>query len=55
MTFELDLKMLCEEFIEVLFDFKSRKEISEEELEIHLRPKLNFIKECERNINGKSI
>lgn len=47
MTFEIELKRLCEDFISVLSDLKSRKEISDEELEIHLKEKVKFLKECE--------
>lgn len=55
MTFELELKGLCEEFIMVLFELKSRQEISDEELKVHLKTKLNFLKECEMDLKHKSM
>lgn len=47
MTFEIELQRLCEDFIRILFDLKSREEISDEELEIHLKEKVRFLKERE--------
>ena len=55
MTFESELKRLCEDFIKVLFDLKSRQEISDEELKSHLKTKLNFLKECDTEFKCKSI
>ena len=47
MTFELELKSLCEEFVNILSELKDRQEISDEELKIHLKTKLNFLKGIE--------
>ena len=55
MTFESELKRLCEDFIKVLFDLKNRQEISDEELKSHLKTKLNFLKECDTEFKYKSI
>ena len=49
MTFELELKSLCEEFIDVLSDLKNRQEISEDELKLHLKTKLKFLKRFEED------
>lgn len=48
MTLELELKSLCEEFMEILIDLRDRKEISDEELKLHQKKKLKFLKECEK-------
>ena len=50
MTFELELKSLCEEFINILSDLKKREEISDEELDIHLKKKLKFLKRFEEDL-----
>lgn len=53
MIFELE--RICEDCIKVLFDLKDCKEISEEELEIHLKTKLSFLKECEENRSCRGV
>lgn len=45
MTIGLELKQLCEEFIDILYLLKEKDIISKQELDICLEKKISFIKE----------
>lgn len=50
MIVELELRALCEEFIDFLYNLKEQSLISEDELEFHLKQKINFIKQYEETL-----
>lgn len=45
MTIGLELKQLCEEFIDILYLLKEKDIISKQELDICLEKKISFIEE----------